>query len=113
MLIDVLALATTALTVLFPFLFVFFCSWLLGKFLIRRFELRKWMAYGIASIFPVVLLCVGFLAYMKLVPRMFGEDPKTFWAIDGCLDGGGCWDYVDSICRKEEPNANELCARKK
>ena len=43
-----------------------------------------------------------------------------FWAhdfnpdyglIDRCLDGGGCWDYQDRICRKNEINAQELCDR--
>lgn len=32
---------------------------------------------------------------------------------DACLDGGGCWDSVDNMCRKDEPNAQELCNRGK
>jgi hypothetical protein len=30
---------------------------------------------------------------------------------DACLDSGGCWDKVDSVCRKHESNAQELCSR--
>ncbi len=36
-----------------------------------------------------------------------------FESIDRCLDGGGCWDYQDRICRKNEMNAQELCDRAK
>ncbi|MCM2281420.1 MAG: S41 family peptidase [Bdellovibrionaceae bacterium] len=32
--------------------------------------------------------------------------------VDSCLDSGGCWDKVDNVCRKSEPNAQELCDRK-
>jgi len=32
--------------------------------------------------------------------------------VDSCLNSGGCWDKVDSVCRKPEPNAQELCDRK-
>jgi len=32
---------------------------------------------------------------------------------DMCLDGGGCWDSIDKICRKSEANAQELCDRAK
>jgi hypothetical protein len=32
--------------------------------------------------------------------------------VDSCLDSGGCWDKVDKVCRKSEPNAQELCDRK-
>ena len=31
--------------------------------------------------------------------------------IDACLDHGGCWDYVDKVCRKDEANAQTLCYR--
>lgn len=30
---------------------------------------------------------------------------------DSCMDSGGCWDSVDGTCRKNEPNAQELCDR--
>lgn len=32
---------------------------------------------------------------------------------DACLDDGGCWDSVDNMCRKNEPNAQALCNRSK
>ena len=34
-----------------------------------------------------------------------------FLRIDSCLDSGGCWDYMDRICRKDEINAQALCYR--
>jgi hypothetical protein len=36
---------------------------------------------------------------------------SDFMKADGCLDSGGCWDYKDNICRKEEPDAQKLCDR--
>jgi hypothetical protein len=36
---------------------------------------------------------------------------SDFMNIDGCLDSGGCWDYQDKVCRKEESNAQQLCDR--
>jgi len=36
---------------------------------------------------------------------------SDFMKVDGCLDSGGCWDYQDKVCRKEEPNAQQLCDR--
>ena len=38
-------------------------------------------------------------------------DCPGFWDVDFCLDRGGCWDYTDKVCRKDEPNANNLCNR--
>ena len=35
----------------------------------------------------------------------------VFDPIDACLDHGGCWDYVDKVCRKDENNAQALCNR--
>jgi hypothetical protein len=34
-----------------------------------------------------------------------------FDPVDFCLDGGGCWDRTDGLCRKDEVNAQELCDR--
>lgn len=34
-----------------------------------------------------------------------------FMKADVCLDSGGCWDYQDRVCRKDEHNAQELCDR--
>jgi hypothetical protein len=31
--------------------------------------------------------------------------------VERCLDHGGCWDYVDKMCRKDEPDAQRLCDR--
>lgn len=28
---------------------------------------------------------------------------------DSCIESGGCYDYAAKVCRKEEPNAQELC----
>ena len=46
------------------------------------------------------------MAGLAVVGTMF--DP-----VDSCLDGGGCWDEVDEMCRKAEPNAQILCNRRK
>ena len=32
---------------------------------------------------------------------------------DSCLDSGDCWDSIDKVCRKTEPNAQQLCDRSK
>lgn len=36
---------------------------------------------------------------------------KGCLTIDSCLDSGGCWDEIGKTCRKDEPNAQELCDR--
>ena len=41
----------------------------------------------------------------------FGWYFKDFIAKDRCLDKKGCWDEVDNMCRKDEPNAYQLCSR--
>ncbi|MDD9820512.1 MAG: hypothetical protein OXR07_06500 [Nitrospira sp.] len=48
------------------------------------------------------LLAAGFLLYPTV---------HHFIRVDYCLDGGGCWDEVDNVCRMEEINAQELCDR--
>lgn len=52
----------------------------------------KWSLVG------VVLIC-----FLLLIIR-FLLGPE-----DACLDSGGCWDYVNKVCRKTEPNAQEFC----
>ncbi|GJL94443.1 MAG: hypothetical protein DHS20C05_08480 [Hyphococcus sp.] len=39
------------------------------------------------------------------------ERVQNFLDVDHCIDAGGCWDSVDDICRKHEPNAQKLCDR--
>ncbi|WP_413578566.1 hypothetical protein ACLVWU_08515 [Bdellovibrio sp. HCB290] len=34
---------------------------------------------------------------------------REFFAVDACLDGGGCYDYTAKVCRMHEPDAQELC----
>ncbi|UYL07385.1 hypothetical protein B9G69_010040 [Bdellovibrio sp. SKB1291214] len=38
---------------------------------------------------------------------------KDFLAKDRCIEKRGCWDEVENTCRKDEPNAEYLCSRKK
>lgn len=42
----------------------------------------------------------------------FGWFFKDLMVKDYCLGRHGCWDEVDNICRKTEPNAQQLCARR-
>jgi len=64
----------------------------------------------------VAVLSLGCIAslivYFGLLFMVHDFDPN-FLNIDSCLDSGGCWDYVDGICRKGEPNAQELCNRQR
>jgi len=60
-----------------------------------RFVLKKVILISIA----VVFLLVG-LVYLELT------SPE-----DRCLDRGGCYDYSAKVCRKNEPNAQELCSK--
>lgn len=55
-----------------------------------------------------VLLAVLILGFSSCVYFLVFSD---FMKADGCLDSGGCWDYQDSVCRKDEPNAQKLCDR--
>ena len=45
------------------------------------------------------------------VAILFGQKANDGLAIDNCLDGGGCWDERDQVCRKTESNAQALCDR--
>lgn len=53
----------------------------------------------------VLIITVLFLGSMFLFTGFLDKDQ--------CLDEGGCWDEVSSVCRKHETNAQELCLRKK
>ena len=59
-------------------------------------RILKWAAIGI----------VLFLVAVYVIDIFLGPE-------DSCLDSGGCWDAVDNVCRKSEPNAQELCDRSK
>ncbi len=54
----------------------------------------------------VSALCFVLVLLAKLVLR-------GSFDIDHCLDRGGCWDYQDRVCRKDEPDAQCLCDRSK
>jgi hypothetical protein len=60
----------------------------------------RWIAL---AIFFAGIICAGFL---------IGKH-KAVTHIDECLDHGGCWDYAENICRKDEPDAQQLCDRSK
>jgi hypothetical protein len=47
----------------------------------------------------------------KLSGGLRTADCPGFWDFDVCLDLGGCWDYTDKVCRKDEPDAQSLCSR--
>lgn len=51
-----------------------------------------------------------FLAYKVFLYWAHDFSPD-YDSVDRCLDGGGCWDYQDKICRKNEMNSQELCDR--
>jgi hypothetical protein len=53
--------------------------------------------FGTSIAIAIALVVVRFLA-----------DP-----IDSCLDSGGCYDYSAKVCRKDEPNAQQLCDQSK
>ena len=53
----------------------------------------------------VVALVVGILAVLA------GYGIRQFMITDSCMDGGGCWDATDGVCRVDEINAQELCNR--
>jgi hypothetical protein len=52
------------------------------------------------------LIVIGFYALAAAISFMLGPE-------DSCLDGGGCWDSIDKVCRDSEFNAQELCDRSK
>lgn len=55
----------------------------------------KWFGISILSIFILVV------AFDFIFPDPIGD----------CAEGGGCWDEIGKACRKNEPNAQELCDR--
>ena len=55
-----------------------------------------------------VLVIFTFILVIGIVYFLFFTD---FMKADGCLDSGGCWDYQDKVCRKEEDNTQQLCDR--
>lgn len=56
---------------------------------------------------PVLILILGYFALLFVLN---GFDPN-FLEMDRCMDGGGCWDSVNEVCRGKEINAQELCDR--
>jgi len=63
--------------------------------------------YILCFVFVVLSLYGG---YYAILFKMHDYNPD-FISVDSCMDNGGCWDYTDKICRKEESNAQELCHR--
>lgn len=55
----------------------------------------------------ILLIIFGVMA----VPIAIGFYFYAIDPVDSCMDHGGCWDATDKICRKNEPNAQELCDR--
>lgn len=51
-----------------------------------------------------------FIILMLVTAIYFAQSfMESFFAVDACLDGGGCWDSIAKVCRKDEVNAQELC----
>lgn len=51
-----------------------------------------------------------------IILLVFALIATGFWMkgcliVDSCLDSSGCWDEIGKTCRKDEPNAQELCDR--
>lgn len=67
---------------------------------------RKIIFVGIA------VIVTGLIAH-ELFMWAFWDYSPNYLAADRCLDTGGCWDAIDSTCRKNEPNAEVLCGRNK
>lgn len=76
---------------------------------------KKWISKVLFSLPLLILLFAGlYFLLIKLKPELFKDTYGVpIIKADQCLDRGGCWDYVDDVCRKEEPSAQELCNRKK
>ena len=66
---------------------------------------KKYFSFTVIVILSISVIAVLFLGWVAIF--------TDFFNIDRCLDQAGCWDEVDSICRKHETNAQELCLRKK
>jgi hypothetical protein len=60
-------------------------------------KILKWFGISILSIF-ILIFTLDFIF----------TDP-----IGDCASGGGCWDDIGKTCRKDEPNAQQLCDRNK
>lgn len=81
----------------------------------RKLFKKKWISKTL-MILPIMILgLMGIYALLHILkPEMFRDEiGLELLKIDSCLDSGGCWDYLDKVCRKDEPNAQELCHRKK
>jgi hypothetical protein len=65
-----------------------------------------WIVFAVIAGPPLAL----FLAYLGLSFVATGLD-LNFLAIGECVEGSGCWDYVENVCRQYEPNAQALCDR--
>lgn len=60
----------------------------------------------------VGLILAPFVAYELFLWTAWDFSPH-YSEGDRCLDSGGCWDKVDNVCRKDEPDAQALCDRSK
>ena len=64
------------------------------------------MKFAQAALILGVTFCVLMMAWYFVASKK-----SDILAQDGCLDGGGCWDYGAAVCRKHEVNAQALCDR--
>mgnify|MGYP001616889307 CR=1 FL=1 len=78
----------------------FFLAWK------QRFEEHRRIARWAMPIWLYVSV-TGVVVYSML----YGNPAIEYFQVDACLDKGGCWDSVDRVCRRDEPNAQELCDR--
>lgn len=54
---------------------------------------------------------VAFIIVYELFLWAAWDFSPDYFQADRCVDGGGCWDKIDRICRKHEPDARDLCQR--
>ena len=57
---------------------------------------------------PIIKIVIGLSVIIALL--LWGIH-KIDEPVGSCLDQGGCWDSIDKICRKNEPNSQDLCWR--
>ena len=74
---------------------------------------RKWISKILFAL-PLIIITamIGYGAILYFKPDIVRDEMGIeLIKSDDCIKLGGCWDKLEKTCRRNEPNAQELCNR--
>ena len=67
--------------------------------------------HRLRKLFKIIARLVAVILIHEFVLWLSWDRDPLYFQKDRCMDYGGCWDKIEKICRRDEPNAQELCDR--